>query len=197
MRALRSNTLARDTHFSVKTWIFTPPSGQKIWKFFFLDFKTHSTLSWRISEPKVEQEKLHFSALPGLAMNAVSMLVQPNFSHVIHFWGQSGWTKIQTVDSKRYASVHNFKFLMVRLPNPPMRWTVCAQILVLCPWTGGWMDGPQTAVYVRGGLMHIICLTWLPKQKWKLRFRNFIDRSQTFSEFRFLKIKFYRRFVFL
>ena len=68
MRAFRSNALARDTHFLGRTWMWS-----KIFlEIFFLDFKTHSTLSWMISEPKVDQEKIHFSALP-------SLFIWPNF----------------------------------------------------------------------------------------------------------------------
>ena len=56
------------------------------------------------------------------------------------------WSKIRPL-------VHLKIIILVRCPNLSMRWTVWAQILgPLSTWPGGRMDGPQTVVFVRGGL---------------------------------------------
>ena len=58
--------------------------------------------------------------------------------------------------SKIRPLVHLKIIILVRCPNMSMRWTVWAQNLgPLSTWTGGRMAGPQTLVFVRGGLMSV------------------------------------------
>ena len=63
----------------------------------------------------------------------------------IRLWGGRSMTKIRPL-------VHLKIIVLVQRSNLSMRWTVWAQISVHC--RHGRMDSPQTAVFVRGGLIY-------------------------------------------
>ena len=73
----------------------------------------------------------------------------------IRLWGGRSMTKIRPL-------VHLKIIVLVQRSNLFMRWTVWAQISVHC--RHGRMDSPQTAVFVRGGLIYTrIKIIWSHK----------------------------------
>ena len=82
----------------------------------------------------------------GLCSSAVHLRPSRTNDHSIYRPNSSmKWTV------HRQKIVHVNILMLVQRPNSTMRWTICARILILCPR----VDGPQTVVFVRGGLFYI------------------------------------------